>query len=123
MDRILPALMIIVPSMQVIVQYVCVVHHDDIAMPGFLVFPLMGVDAIASNLLIYTFASFVHNDSEKLVKSLERKFFQGSTKWSRSFVKRMIKSLTVLKIKFGANFIDRGTPLIVQNFCITRLCN
>ncbi|XP_035702376.1 uncharacterized protein LOC118433952 [Folsomia candida] len=51
MHRTVPALLICCPGLQTIVQYVCISHHEDIAMPGFLAFPLMGLNAIIVNIL------------------------------------------------------------------------
>lgn len=36
----------------------------------------------------------------------------------RSALIKGAKACTVLKIKFGSNFIDRGTPLVIQKFCL-----
>lgn len=116
MRRVVPALMICSPGIQVIAQYVCINHN--ISMPGFLIFPLMGLDASIANILIYTLASKVWSGSEKIRQSLRDNVIPFQK--SKSLRKRQIASLSLLKIKFGSNYIDRGTSLNIQNFCFNQ---
>ncbi|OXA61761.1 hypothetical protein Fcan01_00410 [Folsomia candida] len=117
-DRILPSLMLCVPGLQVITQYVTINHYSDIAMPGFLAFPMIAVNCVVTNVLAFTLASFVNSASEEVMKSLGRKMRGFSGK--KALIKRQIRGCAVLKVKFGSNFIDRGTPLVVQTFCINQ---
>ncbi|OXA64115.1 hypothetical protein Fcan01_00282 [Folsomia candida] len=114
--QILPSIMLCIPGIQIITLYVTLNHHSDIAMPGFLVFPLIAVNCGMNNVLAFTLASFVNSASEKVMESLAKKASGLSGK--KSLIKRQIRGCSVLKVKFGSNFIDRGTPLVVQTFCI-----
>lgn len=38
----------------------------------------------------------------------------------KKLIRRQVKGCSMLKVKFGSNFIDRGTPLVIQNFCINQ---
>ncbi|OXA38752.1 hypothetical protein Fcan01_26387 [Folsomia candida] len=117
MVMIVPAMMICSPGIQLIVQYVCINHHKDIAMPGFLVFPTLGLDAGINNVLVFTLASHINIGSEKALQGMKEKVM-GLEK--RKLMKRQIRACSVLKVKFGSNFIDRGTPLVIQNFCVNQ---
>lgn len=117
MIRIVPALLIFSPGLQLIVQYVCINHHRDIPMPGFLVFPLIGGDAGINNILVFTLASGINIASERAIQGMRNKVIgleQGK------LLRRRLRGCSVLKVKFGSNFIDRGTPLVIQNFCINQ---
>lgn len=114
MERIVPTLVCTIPTLQIITQYVCITMHGEIAMPVFLIFPLILVDAIACNGLVFTLASWVFNASTKSLKELDTTTSQHVRK---SVLRRQLKSCGVLNIKFGSNYIDSGTPLVIQNFC------
>ncbi|XP_035702047.1 uncharacterized protein LOC118433837 [Folsomia candida] len=117
-DRLLPVMMLFVPGIQVIAQYVTIDHHSDITMPGFLIFPLIGLNCGANNVLAFTLASFVNSGSEKVMATLRKKSSQLRGK--KALMKRQLRGCTALQVKFGSNYIDRGTPLVVQTFCINQ---
>ncbi|OXA61760.1 hypothetical protein Fcan01_00411 [Folsomia candida] len=117
-DRILPSMILCVPGIQIITQYVTLNHHSDIAMPGFLVFPLIAVNTGMTNVLAFTLAAFVNSASEKVMETLGKK--ASLLPGKKSLIKRRIRGCSVLKVKFGSNFIDRGTPLVMQTFCINQ---
>ncbi|OXA49146.1 hypothetical protein Fcan01_15418 [Folsomia candida] len=99
--RVLPGLIFCVPGIQIIAQYITINHHADIAMPGFLVFPILLLNAVISNMLLLTLASFVHKNSTKILHNLTSKWVHGRTKRGRA-TRRELKSLTPMKIKFGS---------------------
>lgn len=64
---------------------------------------------------------WVNAASAKVLKLHVRQGVQFGGK--RSLVTREIKACSVLKIKFGSNFIDNGTPLVIQDFCMNQTLN
>ncbi|OXA54079.1 hypothetical protein Fcan01_11224 [Folsomia candida] len=105
------------PLLQIGVQYVVITMHGKIAMPVFLIFPVILMDTILNNMLIFTLASWVFNSSVKSVEKLDRTTLKYGR---RSIIRRTLKSCGLLKIKFGSNSIDRRTPLVIQNLCLTQ---
>ncbi|OXA43273.1 hypothetical protein Fcan01_21973 [Folsomia candida] len=105
------------PGVQLIAQYVCINHHAEIAMPGFLLFPLIGGDAGITNVLVFTLASYINIASERALQGMKDKIRLLE---SKRFMIKQLRACSVLKVKFGSNFIDRGTPLVIQNFCISQ---
>lgn len=91
--------------------------HREIPMPVFLIFPVILVDASVNNILVFTLASWVFNSSVKYLKGVEKMTLQFR---SQSLIRKQLKSCGTLKIKFGSNFIDNGTPLVIQNFCLNQ---
>ncbi|OXA42442.1 hypothetical protein Fcan01_22758 [Folsomia candida] len=87
----------------------------EIPMPVFLIFPVILVDASVNNILVFTLASWVFNSSVKYLKGVEKMTLQFR---SQSLIRKQLKSCGTLKIKFGSNFIDNGTPLIVLVQCL-----
>lgn len=116
-QRIVPALIIGGPILQIVAQYVCIKIRDEIEMPGFLVFPLLLLDATLLNVLVFTCASWVYNVSVQVMRTQERNLL---TDKKNSVLRRSAKACAVLKIKFGSNFIDNGRPLVIQNFCLNQ---
>ncbi|XP_035708005.1 uncharacterized protein LOC118435717 [Folsomia candida] len=118
LPRVIPVLITGVPILQIISLYVCLNHNQDIDMPGFLVFPLLLMEAAGTIIFVFTLASKINNSSETMVKFLKDGIRKGSG--NKAHLKKEIKSLSLLKIKFGSNFIDRGTPLVIETFCINQ---
>ncbi|OXA54829.1 GTPase Obg [Folsomia candida] len=115
MDRIVPGMLLLMPALQVLTQYVSVMMHEDIPMPLFLVFPIIWLNTVTNNILIFTLASWVNNTSTKVLKEQRSSIVKQGFGAKRS---TQVKACTVLKIKFGSNFLDRGTPLVIQDFCL-----
>lgn len=118
MKRIVPMIVLSIPIIQVVSQYVCIQLHDEIPMPGFLIFPLIMFDCVLANVFVYSVASWVYSKSIKVLRAYARHTVKFSGRKSR--LAREIKACAVLKIKFGSNFIDNGTPLVIQDFCMNQ---
>ncbi|OXA61399.1 Light-independent protochlorophyllide reductase subunit B [Folsomia candida] len=117
-ERVLPAILFCTPAVQVVGMYVGINLQSEIAMPGFLVFPLIGVDAAVCNILVVTMASWIYKRSQKLILLLKKRAARIPSQ--KALIKRQIRSCSEMRVKFGSNFIDRGTPLVIQNFCINQ---
>lgn len=79
----------------------------------------MGLDCGVCNVMVITMASWIHNVSIKVLSALNRRAGQMQ-KIDRGISRRQVSSSYALKVKFGSNFMDRGTPLVIQNFCLTQ---
>ncbi|OXA41510.1 hypothetical protein Fcan01_23664 [Folsomia candida] len=117
-DSILPSFVLGAPLIQIVSMFVCINLHEEIEMPGFVMFPMMWLDAIWANVFVFTLASCIHNVSKKLLQEIK-----NTGVWienEKRLMKREMVAMSRLKIKFGSNFIDRTTPLTIQNFCWSR---
>ncbi|OXA47836.1 hypothetical protein Fcan01_17249 [Folsomia candida] len=81
------------------------------------IFPVIQLEATLNNIVIFTLASWVFNSSIKSLKKLDGTTLQFVR---RSVIRKKLKACGTLKIKFGSNFIDSGTPLVIQNFCLNQ---
>ncbi|OXA48876.1 hypothetical protein Fcan01_16464 [Folsomia candida] len=118
-QTIVPTIIFCLPIIQISGLYVCITLHGEIALPGFAMFPMLTITSGISNILVITLASMVNTSSERVLYSLNQKIICCPI-GKRSLFKREVTACGVLKIKFGSNFIDKGTPLAVQNFCINQ---
>lgn len=118
MTKISPAVVIFIPAVQIVSQFVSVMMHDKIAMPGFLIFPLFLVDGFVANVLVFTLASWVNSTPHDMLVKYGRRLDNISV--GGSYLRKEVKALNSMKIKFWSNYIDRGTPLMIQNFCLAQ---
>lgn len=119
MNLIVPTTLLGIPLVQIVGLYAMLNLHNTVTMPGFLVFPVMTLNSFVNNIFTVTLASHLHNSSEQVLVSLGKNGVksQGSGR-SKALFRRELKSCSMLKIKFGSNFIDRTTPLVIQNLCL-----
>lgn len=120
MISIVPSFIILTPALQVLLQYVCITRHQSIPMPVFFIFPLVWTNVIGNNILVFTLASWVNNVSIKILKKNEKAMVHKACSRRRSALMKEVKASTVLKIKFGSNFIDSRKPLVIQNFSFSQ---
>lgn len=113
--RILPALLIGTISMNILSVFVCISLHGEIEISGLLLFLALGFNAALVNIITYTLASTVNTRSTQILRSFRTKMVGMRRK---SELRRQIASCSVLGVQFGSNFIDRGTPLVIQDFCL-----
>lgn len=120
MARIVPVFITLVPTIQILTQYVCVMMHDEIPMPAFLIFPVIWVNVFVNNIFVFTLASWINNVSARTLREQVGALVKCRLSGRRSHIIKEVKACTVLKIKFGSNFIDKGTALVIQNFCLVQ---
>ncbi|OXA47653.1 hypothetical protein Fcan01_17564 [Folsomia candida] len=113
--QLVPAMIGVVPQIQVFTQFVCIKLYSKIQLPGFIIFPLLLIDSAINNLVIETMAAKVNTNSVKLLSVLN---CQLKSLPRRSKCRKELKSCTAKRIQFGQNFVDKGTPLVIENFCI-----
>ncbi|XP_035704132.1 uncharacterized protein LOC118434510 isoform X1 [Folsomia candida] len=112
--RVMPAFMSGVPFVEVLSLFVIIKLHDQVPLPGFLLFP-EGFITAASALIVYeTVAAILNTKSFQIIGTWKQQFCRGKVK------RREVRSLRPLMVKFGSNYIDKGTPLVTQDFCINQ---
>jgi hypothetical protein len=99
---------------QFLTSIVCIRLHDKIQMPDFLLFPALYFDCCILILLLFTVASLTFVKSKRILSN-----WKMSYQMKRKYFRKSLYMLTPLKIKFGGNFVDQSTPLVIQNFCLT----
>lgn len=116
----MPVILSCIPAIQIVGLYVCITLHEEIALPGFAIFPLLAIAATIHNILVITLAAMVNISSKRVLIILRLKIVGSNEGKMRKLLRRELAACGVLKIKFGNNFIDNGTPLVMQNFCINQ---
>lgn len=115
--QLVPAMIGVVPQIQVFTQFVCIKLYSKIPLPGFIIFPLLLIDSAINNLVIETMAAKVNTNSVKLLSALNCEL---KSLPRRSKCRKALKACTATRIQFGQNFVDKGTPLVIENFCINQ---
>lgn len=109
--RLIPTVVVGFPALQFVTSFVAIKHGDKIDWPEFGMFPLVYFDGFFINVVMFTAASWIYEDSSKLLKKLK------SQKLTAQLRKTLI-ALPPLKVRFGDNFVDSCTPLVIQDFCV-----
>lgn len=118
-ERLVPVIITCFPTIQISALFVCIRMHGEIAFPGFAIYPIMALSTVINNILIITLASKVNASSNTVLNHIEEKIV-GHRVGKRGPLLKELRACGFLKIKFGSNFIDKGTPLVMQNFCINQ---
>lgn len=82
MLRVVPSVVGLIPMLQIVFQFVCIKLHGKIAMPGFLIFPLILLDAVVTNAFVFTLASRVNSTSTEVLEMQVRHSVQLGAKRS-----------------------------------------
>lgn len=110
--RLIPAFVVGFPVIQVLSSYVCIRLRDEISLSEFLMFLLLYLDGFFINMVLFTVASNTFEGSSELLRK-----WKWSQKHSR-YTRKVLDSLTPLKFKICNNFVERTTPLVIQDFTI-----
>jgi hypothetical protein len=111
-QRITPLVLCGVPLMQMFTFYLCIKFHEVFPPLVFLLFPIVFVDSLVINVVVFTLASWVFTKSQKAINLLQKNAAKSGRK---SLIKKQIRSYSAMKIKFGSNFVDRFTPFLIQS--------
>jgi hypothetical protein len=116
--RILPATMAGAPVLQIVAMFAIIKLRDEMQYPGFLIFPMVFIGAFSGLVVMQTLSAKLMLESEDLVGIWKTKNSIGPISRNSKYRRRMIQSMQGLKVRFGANFMDRETTLVTQNFCV-----
>ncbi|CAL8121240.1 unnamed protein product [Orchesella dallaii] len=104
-------LLLVVGLGQITCTYICI-RYSGIPLPVAIMLVFEALDCYLVILGVYGFAGDVNTTSKIVLQTLQCKL-----KGEKKIVRKELKSLSVLKMKFGtANYIDKMTPLIFINF-------
>ena len=99
--------------MEIVSMMMLITFRHELTNEAILMFAMASLDALLVNIIWFTIAAFVGTKSSHLMN----KFKSDKT----VYIRKCFKSCLQLKIRFGNNFIDKDTPLIIQNFCFSTL--
>ncbi|XP_021953388.2 uncharacterized protein LOC110850231 [Folsomia candida] len=114
--RIFPVFAATVPGIQIITTYACVKHFDAMQLTHLLVVFFGMVDGILFNMVLFTGSAKLYSKSAD--------YLDGVRIRARGKLEtRFARSLTQVRLRFGNNFVDELTPLVVQHFCSIQIVN
>lgn len=108
--RIIPAVMIIVPVIEITSISTIIKTHGEIQLPGLLIFSISFLSTFSALALLGTVSGRLRGTSEDLLHSWRSR---GNSKYYR----RQVISLQPLTARFGNNLTDKDTTLVTQDFC------
>ncbi|OXA39735.1 hypothetical protein Fcan01_25593, partial [Folsomia candida] len=93
--RMVPVVIISLPTIQIMTQYVSIKLHSEIPMPGFLMYPILCVDCIICGVLIFTISAWVNTESERVLRSMKVKLAQ--IRGNKRLAERLLVSCGAMK--------------------------
>lgn len=109
--RILPLCIATVPFLLVLSGYALVALFSTGSLAQMLTFLVVYLDITVFALVVLTAASGINVQTEEWVKKVK----SGS---GNRYLARVRKSWRPLRLEFGGNYVDRLTPLVIQEFCV-----
>jgi hypothetical protein len=82
----------------------------------FILFLSIYIDMVIVSVLVSSFGSKIYTTSV----SMKDEWIQRARKRKDKLAKRRAKSLLPVYIKLGGNFIDRTTPILIEDFCVNQ---
>ncbi|OXA47796.1 hypothetical protein Fcan01_17086 [Folsomia candida] len=102
------------PILQIFCTFVLIKLSHHLPSQGYLTYPFAIFTCFTVCMVFETFAAQLFVNSEHLYTDWKKEL--GLTKVNR----RGIRALRPMRMKVGSNFIDRGTALVTQDFCINQ---
>lgn len=114
--RVLPTNSFVLPVLQIASCFALVKLHDQLDFSELPIYVVVYVDVVVFNTLTFTGAARVYILGDNLLRRLWEKI-RGGRKGNSRGKRMMLKSFRRLRVEFGNNFVDRLTPLVLQDFC------
>lgn len=111
--RILPVCILCFPVIQILSGFALVELFHKAELFQISIFVVMYLESCLIGLIVLTSASSIHVKAEDWISRV--KFAGGGAK--NLFFRRVHKSFRPLRLEFGNNFVERLTPLIMQEYC------
>lgn len=111
--RIVPATMTVAPWAQIFCSFVIIKLSSTLPSEGLITYPIVIAMAFMDLMLFETFAAQLGIKSNQVMEMWKR---EGRI---TRFHRREFWAMQAITIKIEGNFIDRGTALVTQNFCVT----
>jgi hypothetical protein len=116
-SNLFPIAAVVSPTVQILCAFALIHSHYLLGISELLFFGIFFFDSVMINVLFFTGAKQVFSNSGEWLDKMQRK--HGKNKVQR----RVLKSMLPLRVWFGSNWVDRMTPLVIQDFCSIQTVN
>lgn len=113
--RILPLGIFGVPLLQILCGYALVALWQEADLFQTAIFLVMYLNVAVFGVIIITSASFIYIKAEDWVRRVKSDADKNTRYW-----RKVHKSFRPLRLEFGNNYVDRLTPLMIQEFSISQ---
>lgn len=116
-DVILPAVLVTISFGNILGTYLTVSLKSDIFQSlGHGLFPTFATASFNSIIAIGTICGYANRCSRKCVLGFSTKSMPMN-RMSRIIFRKMVRSCSLVKIRFGSNFMEISTPLVMSSWC------
>lgn len=122
-DRLLPVTICVIPVVQIFAGFVIVkLEGEGKEWLKVGMFALVYSEVLVFNLVSVSSAAVVHNVTGRWLEGRRSRLarFWGIRGCGKKTMRRYWKSCLALRLYFWSNYVDRLTPLIVQQFCVVQ---
>ncbi|OXA49747.1 hypothetical protein Fcan01_15544 [Folsomia candida] len=120
-QMVLPAILIYSISVNILGTYLCVKLNGQLfENVGNVLFPLLAFETFLLIMGFGTTAGFTNKTSIRIVGKMKMALLKKNLE-NQSYIRRMINACGPMRIRFGSNFIEMSTPLVMTCFCVKSL--
>lgn len=122
---VLPAILMYGITINILTTYLTVTLKSKlVSNVGNLLYPFLAFETFL--VIMGTTAGLINKTSKVIVTKMKVALFDvvmqtGEMREDTRYMRRMIHACGPIKIRFGSNFIDTSTPLVMTSFCMKTL--
>lgn len=122
---VLPAILMYGITINILTTYLTVTLKSKlVSNVGNLLYPFLAFETFL--VIMGTTAGLINKTSKVIVTKMKVALFDvvmqtGEMREDMRYMRRMIHACGPIKIRFGSNFIDTSTPLVMTSFCMKTL--
>lgn len=116
--RITPAVIGPISFIQTYAAFLCIAMKKHVPITNYVLYIISVLASLLINIVFLTAGSQIYSVSGKILKSWEYKLCEERFRVRKfKLFRKELASCPKLKVKFGTNFIEESTPLVIQDFC------
>ena len=119
--RIFPTIIFGCGLLEILMAFASISLKKYIPWPEFVTVPVTFFEALVATLMLTKGPAEIFRVSQKMLTNMRKDIAMNQTQLKSR--KREMFSCRPLRVKFGVNFIEPLTPLVIQNFCLSQFAN
>ncbi|OXA49634.1 hypothetical protein Fcan01_15555 [Folsomia candida] len=117
-QMVLPTILMYSISANILGSYLCVKLNSQLfSNVRNILFPLLALETFLLIMGLGTTAGLTNKTSMRIVRKMKVAFLKDNM-GNTGYVRGMINSCSPMRIRFGSNFIEMSTPLVITSFCV-----
>lgn len=112
------------PNLQIFATFIVLSMKGRVPTYAYIGIGMLALETFLFNMIGFTVASFVNSKSIRVLGVLRNTCLtRGGSFCKKKELVKTLKSCRELRLYVGNNFVDRGTPLVMQSYCFSQLAS